>query len=47
LTDIPAILVFVARKVHRQWLSHVQCLPAALEVWKLVLPALLWPLFFF
>jgi len=39
LTDIPAILVFVARKVHRQWLSHVQCLPAALEVWKMVLPA--------
>lgn len=32
LTDIPAILVFVARKVHRQWLSHNQCLPAALEV---------------
>lgn len=32
LTDIPAILVFVARKVHRQWLNHVQCLPAALEV---------------
>uniref|UniRef100_A0A2P2MR04 Uncharacterized protein MANES_16G056600 n=1 Tax=Rhizophora mucronata TaxID=61149 RepID=A0A2P2MR04_RHIMU len=32
LTDIPAILVFVARKVHRQWLSHVQCLPTALEV---------------
>ncbi|KAI4306382.1 hypothetical protein L6164_029664 [Bauhinia variegata] len=31
LTNIPAILVFVARKVHRQWLSHVQCLPAALE----------------
>ncbi|KAI5332295.1 hypothetical protein L3X38_022424 [Prunus dulcis] len=31
LTDIPAILVFVARKAHRQWLSHVQCLPAALE----------------
>ncbi|XP_038691503.1 protein NARROW LEAF 1-like [Tripterygium wilfordii] len=31
LTDIPAILVFVARKVHRQWLSHSQCLPAALE----------------
>ncbi|CAN1810229.1 Protein NARROW LEAF 1 [Linum perenne] len=31
LTDIPAILVFVARKVHRQWLSHVQCLPSALE----------------
>ncbi|XP_031247966.1 protein NARROW LEAF 1-like isoform X2 [Pistacia vera] len=31
LTDIPAILVFVARKVHRQWLSPVQCLPAALE----------------
>lgn len=32
LTDIPAILVFVARKVHRQWLNLVQCLPAALEV---------------
>ncbi|KAL2494075.1 Trypsin family protein [Forsythia ovata] len=31
LTDIPAILVFVARKVHRQWLNHAQCLPAALE----------------
>ncbi|XP_028062541.1 protein NARROW LEAF 1-like isoform X2 [Camellia sinensis] len=31
LTDIPAILVFVARKVHRQWLSRIQCLPAALE----------------
>ncbi|KAK6931936.1 hypothetical protein RJ641_001560, partial [Dillenia turbinata] len=31
LTDIPAILVFVARKVHRQWLSHIQCLPAYLE----------------
>ncbi|RZC04119.1 protein NARROW LEAF 1-like [Glycine soja] len=31
LTDIPAILVFVARKVLRQWLNHVQCLPAALE----------------
>ncbi|XP_052202019.1 protein NARROW LEAF 1-like [Diospyros lotus] len=31
LTDIPAILVFVARKVHRQWLNHIQCLPAYLE----------------
>ncbi|KAI3491966.1 hypothetical protein L1887_43603 [Cichorium endivia] len=31
LTDIPAILVFVARKIHRQWLSHIQCLPCALE----------------
>ncbi|XP_011001355.1 PREDICTED: uncharacterized protein LOC105108657 isoform X3 [Populus euphratica] len=31
LTDIPAIIVFVAHKVHRQWLSHVQCLPTALE----------------
>ncbi|XP_059287765.1 protein NARROW LEAF 1-like isoform X2 [Lycium ferocissimum] len=31
LTEIPAILVFVARKVHRQWLSLVQCLPAFLE----------------
>jgi hypothetical protein len=34
LTNIPAILVFVARKVHRQWLNHIQCLPAALEVGK-------------
>lgn len=32
LTDTPAILVFVARKVHRQWLRHIQCLPAYLEV---------------
>ncbi|KAI4338736.1 hypothetical protein MLD38_023757 [Melastoma candidum] len=31
LTDIPAILVFVARKVHRQWLSNFLCLPTALE----------------
>ncbi|XP_022720229.1 uncharacterized protein LOC111278059 isoform X2 [Durio zibethinus] len=31
LTDIPAIIVFVSRKVHRQWLSQFQCLPAALE----------------
>lgn len=31
LTNIPAILVFVARKVNRQWLNHSQCLPAALE----------------
>lgn len=31
LTEIPAILVFVARKVHRQWLSQTQCLPTALE----------------
>ncbi|KAJ4773339.1 Trypsin family protein [Rhynchospora pubera] len=31
LTDIPAILVFVARKVHKKWLSPGQCLPAALE----------------
>lgn len=34
LTDIPAILVFVARKVHRQWLSHIHCLPSALEVFN-------------
>lgn len=34
LTDIPAILVFVSRKVHKQWLSPIQCLPTALEVWK-------------
>lgn len=32
LTDIPAILVFVARKLHRQWLNHAECLPTALEV---------------
>ncbi|XP_039070748.1 protein NARROW LEAF 1-like isoform X2 [Hibiscus syriacus] len=32
LTDIPAILVFVSRKVHRQWLSQFQCLPTALEL---------------
>ncbi|CAI0450363.1 unnamed protein product [Linum tenue] len=31
LTDIPAILVFVSRKVHKQWLSPIQCLPNALE----------------
>lgn len=31
LTDIPAILVFVARKVHKKWLIPGQCLPAALE----------------
>ncbi|KAL6502217.1 Protein NARROW LEAF 1 [Orobanche hederae] len=31
LTDTPAILVFVARKVHKQWLSPAHCLPTALE----------------
>uniref|UniRef100_A0A1D1Z7U2 Protein deadlock n=1 Tax=Anthurium amnicola TaxID=1678845 RepID=A0A1D1Z7U2_9ARAE len=31
LTDIPAILVFVARKVHKKWLNHNQCLPSILE----------------
>lgn len=31
LTDIPAILVFVSRKVHKQWLNPIQCLPVALE----------------
>ncbi|XP_010540678.1 PREDICTED: uncharacterized protein LOC104814362 [Tarenaya hassleriana] len=31
LTNIPAILVFVARKVHRQWLNPLRCLPSALE----------------
>lgn len=31
LTDIPAILVFVARKIHTQWLTHCQTLPCALE----------------
>lgn len=40
LTNIPAILVFVARKVHKQWLSRIQCLPAALEV-KQIGPSLL------
>lgn len=33
LTDIPAIIVFVSRKVHKQWLSPLQCLPTALEVY--------------
>lgn len=32
VTDLPAILVFVARKVHRKWLCHNQCLPTVLEV---------------
>ncbi|KAK3143717.1 hypothetical protein QOZ80_4AG0304070 [Eleusine coracana subsp. coracana] len=31
LTDIPAILVFVARKVHKKWLIPTQCLPAIVE----------------
>ncbi|XP_042028231.1 protein NARROW LEAF 1-like [Salvia splendens] len=31
LTNIPAILVFVSRKVHKQWLTPLQCLPTALE----------------
>ncbi|XP_050225430.1 protein NARROW LEAF 1 [Mercurialis annua] len=31
LTDVPAILVFVSRKVHKQWLNPIQCLPNALE----------------
>ncbi|KAK1432553.1 hypothetical protein QVD17_09450 [Tagetes erecta] len=31
LTDIPAILVFVARKVHREWLNHCEFVPCALE----------------
>ncbi|KAG8385119.1 hypothetical protein BUALT_Bualt03G0008400 [Buddleja alternifolia] len=31
LTEIPAILVFVARKVHGQWLSAAHCLPTALQ----------------
>lgn len=34
LTETPAILVFVSRKVHKQWLSPIQCLPTALEVFK-------------
>lgn len=32
LTNIPAVLVFVARKVHQKWLNKVQCLPSMLEV---------------
>ena len=32
LTDIPAIIVFVARKVHKEWLHEVQWLPPVLEV---------------
>ncbi|MGR9758739.1 hypothetical protein ACUOF5_23545, partial [Escherichia coli] len=31
LTNVAAILVFVARKVHKQWLNPLQCLPTALE----------------
>lgn len=31
LTNTPAILVFVARKVHKQWLLDVQRLPSVLE----------------
>lgn len=31
LTDIPAIIVFVARKVHKEWLHEMQLLPPALE----------------
>lgn len=36
LTEIPAILVFVSRKVDKQWLSPIQCLPTALEVIKML-----------
>jgi hypothetical protein len=35
LTSIPAIIVFVARKVHRQWLLDAQKLPTHLEVLSL------------
>ncbi|KAI5080715.1 hypothetical protein GOP47_0003898 [Adiantum capillus-veneris] len=31
LTDIPAIIVFVARKVHKEWLHELQLLPPILE----------------
>ena len=34
LTDIPAIIVFVARKVHKKWLNPNECLPAILAVGK-------------
>ena len=34
LTDIPVILVFVSRKVNKQWLTRIQCLPMILEVSK-------------
>ena len=32
LTDIPAIIVFVARKVHKEWRHEVEWLPPVLEV---------------
>jgi hypothetical protein len=35
LTDIPAILVFVAPKVHKKWLNPAQCLPELVAVGKL------------
>ncbi|KAH7292319.1 hypothetical protein KP509_29G061600 [Ceratopteris richardii] len=31
VTDVPAIIVFVARKVHKQWLHQLQRLPRTLE----------------
>jgi hypothetical protein len=34
LTNIPAIIVFVERKVHKKWLNPNQCLPAILAVGK-------------
>ena len=34
LTDIPVILVFVSRKVNKQWLTPIQYLPTILEVIK-------------
>ena len=32
ITEVPAILVFVARKIHKKWLTSTQCLPSVLEV---------------
>lgn len=32
LTSTPAIIVFVARKVHTQWLHEMQILPSSVEV---------------
>jgi len=42
LTSTPAIIVFVARKVHTQWLHEMQILPSSVEVTiPLVLPCAL------
>lgn len=38
LTSTPAIIVFVARKVHTQWLHEMQILPSSVEVLCFSLP---------